>query len=203
MADPKDRSGDDVAREYRRLPPEEPPAHLDAAIRAEARRALETHAAPLVPPTGRRSWAFPIAAAAVIMLAVGITIQIERQDEEAPAPPAAPQAKPAESAARQEAPAAPVPKHALRDDAKMEAQATDNLAKTQPASPATPPAVAERRMQSFGAAAVEPPERWLERIAELRKAGKDEEADRQLAEFRKRYPDFRIAPEMLEKVERR
>src|SRR5690242_16807081 len=76
MADERD---DDVAREYRGLPREEPPARLDAAIRAEARRALQAHPAPLVPPTGRRSWAFPVAAAAIIVLAVAVTTQVERE----------------------------------------------------------------------------------------------------------------------------
>ena len=47
-----------------------------------------------------------------------------------------------------------------------------------------------------------PPERFLERIAELRKEGRHEEADKALAEFRQRYPDYRISDEMLKKVER-
>ena len=42
----------------------------------------------------------------------------------------------------------------------------------------------------------------LERIAELRRQGKHDEADKALAEFRRRYPDYRIAKEMLKKVER-
>ncbi len=48
----------------------------------------------------------------------------------------------------------------------------------------------------------EAPERILERIAELRRQGKQDEADKALAEFRRRYPDYRIAEEMLKKVER-
>ena len=47
------------------------------------------------------------------------------------------------------------------------------------------------------------PEKELERIAELRKQGKHDEADKALAEFRKRYPDFKIPAAMLERVERR
>ena len=46
------------------------------------------------------------------------------------------------------------------------------------------------------------PERELERIAELRRQGRDEEADKALAEFRKRYPDYRIADVMRQQVER-
>ena len=47
------------------------------------------------------------------------------------------------------------------------------------------------------------PEKALEQIAELRKQGKHEEADKALAEFRKRYPEYRISEEMLRKVEKR
>ena len=51
--------------------------------------------------------------------------------------------------------------------------------------------------------AAETPEKQLERIAELRRQGKHEEADKALAEFRKRFPDYRISQPMLERVERR
>jgi len=46
------------------------------------------------------------------------------------------------------------------------------------------------------------PERLLERIAELRKDGRHEEADKALAEFRQRYPDYPVSDQMLKKVER-
>src|SRR5437016_9929964 len=42
----------------------------------------------------------------------------------------------------------------------------------------------------------EAPERILERIVELRRQGKQDEADKALAEFRRRHPDYRIAEEM-------
>lgn len=47
------------------------------------------------------------------------------------------------------------------------------------------------------------PEQELERIALLRREGKHEEADKALAEFRKRLPDYAIPAAMLERVERR
>ncbi|OFZ87965.1 MAG: hypothetical protein A2W21_08775 [Betaproteobacteria bacterium RBG_16_66_20] len=47
------------------------------------------------------------------------------------------------------------------------------------------------------------PERELERIAELRQQARHDEADKALAEFRKRHPDFRIPEEMRARVERR
>ena len=54
----------------------------------------------------------------------------------------------------------------------------------------------------LGAGVALSPERMLEGIAELRKEGRHEEADKALAEFRKLYPDYRISEEMLRKVER-
>jgi hypothetical protein len=56
-----------------------------------------------------------------------------------------------------------------------------------------------KRSQDAG----EAPEKWLERIAELRRAGKHDEADKALAEFRQRHPGYRIPEAMLEKVERK
>jgi TolA-binding protein len=47
------------------------------------------------------------------------------------------------------------------------------------------------------------PEQALQGIADLRRQGRHDEADKALAEFRQRYPDYKIPPEMLEKVERR
>jgi resuscitation-promoting factor RpfA len=41
-----------------------------------------------------------------------------------------------------------------------------------------------------------PPEKWLERIEELRKRGRLDEAKLSLAEFRKRFPDYKL-PESL------
>lgn len=40
--------------------------------------------------------------------------------------------------------------------------------------------------------AKEPPEKWLQRIAELRRDGKGAEADALLAEYRRRFPDARL-----------
>jgi hypothetical protein len=126
-------------------------------------------------------------------------------------------------------PAAPPPNAgAMRDLAKSNeaAPAQDRARADQaPASPpvvaeaAPPPQPARREMESprpqasaaAGARAMdqmqskveaETPEPWLARIVELRKQGKQEEADKALAEFRKRYPEYRISEEMRAKVER-
>jgi len=49
----------------------------------------------------------------------------------------------------------------------------------------------------------ETPEQELERIAALRRDGRHEEADKALAEFRKRLPEYKIPEPVLERVERR
>jgi hypothetical protein len=217
---------DKVSHLYRGLARAEPPAQLDAAIRNEARRALALHPAPLVPPTGRRSWYFPFAAAAVIVLAVAVSWQMEREQGD-PLGSAADAVRSApmqaerkdERPALEQKPQARARKEAQQPKAKVEAdigarpqapKPAESLAKqsapaeaaSAPAAPAAAPARerAELRAQAFGAA--EPPERWLERIALLREQGRHEDADRQLAEFRKRYPDFRIPAEMLKRVEK-
>ena len=64
------------------------------------------------------------------------------------------------------------------------------------ARPAAP--AAERRLASRATT----PEAELERIAELRRLGRDEDADKALAEFRKRYPGYQISAETRAKVEK-
>jgi hypothetical protein len=69
------------------------------------------------------------------------------------------------------------------------------------AAPAPRASILQDRVAA--SAAAESPEAVLERIAVLRKEGRHEEADKALAEFRQRYPDYRISDEMLQKVERK
>ena len=68
------------------------------------------------------------------------------------------------------------------------------------------PAAAEamaKRPEAQALSLADTPERELERIAGLRAQGRQDEADRALAEFRKRYPDFKISEEVRVRVERR
>lgn len=214
-----------VSSRYGELPREEPSASVDAAILAAARRAAQTRPAPLVPPTGRQRWHFPLAAAAVIVLAVGVALQVERQqpDPELAAVPAQEvkqqdQAKkPGEAepqkappvAKREATPPQPMPapkREAARERASAEiAQERRDSADTVAAvaSRSAPPAPAARaEVQSRMLAKVQSPEQELERIAALRHDGRHEEADQALKEFRKRYPDFKISEEMLKRVEK-
>jgi len=74
-----------------------------------------------------------------------------------------------------------------------------------------PEARAEMRRADEGARAasvlsgyaMQSPEQWLQGIADLRRQGRDEEADKELAEFRKRNPDYRIPQQVREQVERK
>ena len=234
---------DDISRRYRELPREEPPRHLDDAIRAAAHRAVHTRPAPLVVPTGRQRWYFPLAAAAIIVLAVAVTMHVEREQpaeeivsstQSTPAeepktekPPSAPQPerrRKTESAdsrelrdaapppALQKAPEPAAPPVATQDAIRgAQESASAPAARAESArAPAAPQANAQlgradegRRAASLSAFALQSPEQWLQGIADLRRQGRHEEADKSLAEFRKRYPDYRLSKEVLEQLEKR
>ena len=234
----------DISRRYRELPREEPPRHVDDAIRAAARRAVSTRPAPLVVPTGRQRWYFPLAAAAVIMLAVAVTLHVEREQpgEEIASAPAASAPDPAVEQPR----SAPQPERRRKNESPPELQKAPEPVPTLP--PAPPPVAAQdaisaqrsasgalmgsadprqesakveaapapkasaqlrrfdegaRAAPSLSASALQSPEQWLQGIADLRKQGRHDEADRSLAEFRKRHPGYQIPEAMLEKVEKR
>jgi len=136
MAEPRD---DRVSAAYRELPGEGPPPALDAAIQAAARRAVGSK-----PAAGRR-WQKPLSIAAVFMLAIAVTLQVERHkpvvEDGAPVSagsaeyPVPQQAAPASEAPPAQAAPAPAPKPA----------------------PAPPPAPAPMEKMEKKAFAPEPP----------------------------------------------
>jgi hypothetical protein len=191
-----------LTQHYRELGREEPPRELDQTILAAAHRAADKAHAPLVTPAGRHRWYFAFGAAAVLVLAVGVAVHVERDrpDMEAasvPQSPAPVAAVPEQRKAKEES-------REARDDAAVATARSELKRQPAEAAPKREPSAEESWRQRTGAlsAASETPERWLERIVELRKAGRHDEADRALAEFRERYPDYRVSAEMLEKVER-
>jgi len=265
MADERDPR---LSKQYRELEPLEPPAALDQEILAAARQAAESHA-PLVVPAGRHRWYYGLAAAAVLVFAVALTLHLEREKpdleamatapgptvkegrirtEEAKPPAEEREAKPAappfaadpattssdglrlaEKLGKPDTPAAaPSPRadepriqaerlraeqsaastRARRAQADGEARAAREMAADAERS------VAAAKLQSSSArsviaapsaappvAAPENPDRWLERIAELRSRGRHPEADRELAAFRKAYPNYALSEVMRERVE--
>lgn len=167
-----------VSGAYRALGREEPPPALDAAIVAAARRP-------------RRRWAVPVSIAAVVMLAVGVTLRVQLE-----APPEdrrvalSPRVLTAPDSA-----AAPPASVALSERAADQAPRQEVQGRIAPMAPAA--AVAKL------AGKAETPEAWLERIAKLRSAGKDREADESLAEFRRTHPGYEIPEAMRARIERR
>jgi hypothetical protein len=226
-----------VAQRYRALGAEEPPRTLDDAILAAARREAGAGPAGLRARSGRQRWYAPLATAAVLVLAVAVTLQMQRDRPgiESPAPqvppPAAvtetakevvksevvkpmaakesrtPQRKPAEQptpAAREPQPFASSPAAEIVARSAPQAGATGALARREANADSverTDHPVAQARMQA--SRETETPERELERIAVLRARGRHEEADKALADFRKRRAGYRIPDAMLERVERR
>src|SRR5471032_2505319 len=65
-------SDDTVARRYRELSREEPRSALDDAILAASRRAVAK-------PSLSRRWAAPVSIAAVLVLAFGVTLEMQRE----------------------------------------------------------------------------------------------------------------------------
>jgi hypothetical protein len=235
---------------YRGGSTEVPPAHLDAAILAAARREVARS-------RFRRNWHLPASIAAVLV--IGVTLALMTSEIEDPLPPADTSAVVAANEARQVAPAlamkqesearpAPRPRierevrpsreRSVRSD--READVPQKLAAGKADSAAGAPSVAAPApapaIQQFEAAApskpvgeqkgvladraheqrastalrkeaapssVAPPdapEEWLKNIQDLLRKGETARAREQLAEFRKRYPDYRV-PETLRELE--
>lgn len=118
---------------------------------------------------------------------------------EASAPAALERSRPgdelAASAATQSVQSAPAPAAAASVAGTVQRDAgvaAEGRARALVAAPPAPAAAVAAKLPEPTLA----PEAWLKRIAELRKEGREREAQESLAEFRKRYPDYKI-PETL------
>jgi len=235
---------------YRDGSTEVPPAHLDAAILAAARREVARS-------RFRRNWHLPASIAAVLV--IGVTLALMTSEIEDPLPPADTSAVVAANEARQAAPALamkqesearPAPRPRIEREVRpsrernvrsdREADVPQKLAAGKADSAAGAPSVAapapapaiqqfeaaapsepvgeqkgvladrahEQRASAAlrkeaapsSAAAPDAPEEWLKNIQDLLRKGETARAREQLAEFRKRYPDYRV-PETLRGLE--
>lgn len=222
MTDPDDR----LRRLYGSLPREEPPPALDAAVLAAARRAVAR-------PSLARRWGAPISIAAVLVLVVGVTLEMQREQpgietSVAPSYPPADNAPGAAPAAVPEAALPAKPAEAPRAQRALKAKALPQRARPEPApeakrgaspaadaleaapvarapAPAAAPSAAPAASANLSGEkrAAEAPMADLERIARLRAEGKDAQADRALEEFRRRHPGYRIEDAMWERVKPR
>ncbi len=145
MADPRD---DRVSGAYRELPDDAPSPALDAAIQAAARRAVGSR------PGNARRWSIPISVAAALVLAVAVSLQVEREQpmggDVAPAPagnaeyPAAPAEPEVRSAPQAAPPAAPASKAAVPPSESFAAPAPIRAPAASAPAQAAKPVEAER-----------------------------------------------------------
>lgn len=180
--------------------PEKPPARAEADA---------SGAAPAVSARSVPTQAFPGSAARDRALAVPPAENTQRlakeemQRDVAAATAAQQQALPAKAArlagVAEGAPAttaAPAPTAGgaaeAKSDSKVQAARADSASRE---SEQRPPAPAVKT-RSVEADIDLPPEKWLERIEELRKQGKLTEAKASLTEFRKRFPDHALPPSL-------
>jgi hypothetical protein len=188
----------EISERYRELAREEPPRHVDEAILAAARRAGAPRA---------RRWYIPLAAAAAaLVLAVAVAIQVDRGEPDSQALVLAPSEQKQESF-RQDPTPAPAPAEspaaaARSRESRAERQdaPSRDLLKAPRAAPASPELRAGAKLSENIAGAAASPEQWLQGIMDLRRQARDVEADQQLAEFRKRYPDYRIDEATMKKL---
>jgi hypothetical protein len=242
------RSG--LSGHYRAGSTEEPPAHLDAAILAAARREVRRS-------RFARNWHLPVSIAAVFVIGVSLALMTSEIDDPLPPPDTSAGVSAGKSAQavtaramKQESQAPQVPRsgaerevrpsreRSARRDRELDvrqnsvAEHADSAAGVPSvAAPAAAPAlrqfeaaappesVAEqkstvadsaqgRRATAALSKKAAPssdapagaPEEWLKNIEDLLSNGKTTQAREQLAEFRKRYPDYRL-PETLRELE--
>ncbi len=161
------RGDSPLTRAYRETAREEPSARLDAAILAQAKAGTAPRRG------GKPRWLMPLSLAATVVLAVGVVLFTAREGG-APLPmETAPVVEPAPVPAK---PSAPPPKVAPKQAPAV--------------TPKEAPRFEPRVFTPKEPAAPKTPEQWLAEIEELRRAGRHAEAEEQMTEFRRSYPDY-------------
>ncbi|HYL88889.1 MAG TPA: hypothetical protein VEU32_08995 [Burkholderiales bacterium] len=216
-----------LTKHYRELEPLEPPRELDRKILAAAREAAVRPAGRhrwYYSLAAAATLVFAVALTlhvererpdAEMSPTASVRGEIKPATPAESKPAATAQAKSADSA-REEIPRfAPDPQaaaaasrtEALRSEApQMRAEQAERRAERAAAEPRAAADQAKAMAMPSRAAGAPPaapenPARWLERIAELRSRGRHAEADRELAAFRKAYPDYPLSNVMRERVE--
>jgi hypothetical protein len=208
---PESGQDPEITKLYRAGRTEEPSTAVDKHILGQARRTARHN---------RRRWLVPLSSAAVVLLGLTLTLQlVEHEPEhfdindylpnEAPAPEKEQLEKKQKAAPVLQAPAPLMEKEeSLRF---REMAPSEYNARPAASGSSTPEPMMEEaspaRMKSGpvlspatdGAAAVEPPEKWLARIMSLNEQGETQTATEELARFRRHYPEYPV-PDTLKNL---
>jgi hypothetical protein len=120
-------------------------------------------------------------------------------------PPALAKRTPPPAAAKSAAPQPPAPAPQRTDRIRRELDQLEENRQTREAAAAAPASQAADAAAPAGvgdvrsivaAPVARSPESWLDDIRKLRSAGRSADAERELAEFRKRYPDYRVPDDL-------
>jgi len=179
---------------WTKLEQAEPPDMLDQAILNAARRDLQQRTR-----RARRCWLGALATAAVVVLALAITVQ---QDQQGPVPPVSgtdglrlEQSAPPSADTKAATPAVPTESSPARIQEQSALPA-----------PGAAPAASQRDTDAGQPlaegieeeAALPEPEVWVERLLRLHRAGRQPELQAELAAFREAYPEYPLPPELLD-----
>lgn len=189
----------ELSRRYRETGKEAgPPPHIDERIRAAARG--EVNARPARRERGRPAWTGPLAAAAVMVLAVGVTFHMARDpgtvSREASPPPVH------DEAGKQSGQPESSAGSGVRGARSLEyapdpgrASATDPSVRKESARTSAPDGQALKPDEA------PEPRAWLSRIRELVAQGDAQAARDQLRRFVERYPEHEIPAELAALLE--
>jgi hypothetical protein len=172
--------------------PAAPASRADAASKVQT-PSRELFGSPMESGSPQAKPAAPAAKAPPAAKSPSLAAKAPPPAAKAPAPLAPAQTQPSSRPA-----APPDPQRVQRELDQLQQNREARAAAPAAAPPATSSSasVSEIRGLAAGPAAARSPESWLDDIRRLRTQGRTADAGRELAEFRKRYPDFRV-PEDL------